>query len=79
MNSNNFRNTSLAIRTLGWIACSYRPLKVHELLDGLSFNYSDTILTPETKIQKRILDLCRPLVEEGPRTTVNFVHFTAKE
>jgi hypothetical protein len=80
VNSNNSRNTnSLAIRTLGWIACSYRPMKVHELLDGVSFNYSNTILTPTTKIHKQVLDLCRPLIEEGPCTAVNFLHFSAKE
>jgi hypothetical protein len=26
-----------------------------------------------------MLDLCRPLIEDGPSDTVEFVHFSAKE
>jgi hypothetical protein len=69
----------VAIRILGWMACSYRILKTHELLDGISFDTSQTTITPKTRVEKEILDLCRPLIEEGPDGTVDFVHFLAKE
>ena len=69
----------MAIRILGWMACSYRILKSYELLDGITFDASNTTLTPKTKVRKDILDLCRPLIEDGPTGTVDFVHFSAKE
>ena len=80
MNPNNTRQARyMAIRILGWMACSYRVLKSYELLDGISFNTSDITLTPKTRTQKGVLDLCRPLIEDGPGGTVDFVHFSAKE
>ncbi|PMD47183.1 hypothetical protein L207DRAFT_448755, partial [Hyaloscypha variabilis F] len=69
----------MALRILGWMACSYRILKSYELLDGITFDPSNTSLTSKTKVRKDILDLCRPLIEEGPAGTVDFVHFSAKE
>jgi hypothetical protein len=69
----------MAIRILGWMACSYRILKRYEILDGVAFDTSNTTLTPKTKVRKDILDLCRPLIEDGPVGTVDFVHFSAKE
>jgi hypothetical protein len=69
----------MAIRILEWMACSCRILKSYELLDGIAFDASHTILTPKTKLRKEILDLCRPLIEEGPASTIDFVHFSAKE
>ena len=53
--------------------------ETYELLDGIAFDASMTTLTPESKIRKQILNLCRPLIEEGPANTVDFVHFSAKE
>lgn len=80
MDPSNSRNARyMAIRILGWMACSYRILKSYELLAGISFDASNTTLTPKTKVRKEILDLCRPLIEEGPANTVDFVHFSAKE
>ncbi|KAM3064939.1 hypothetical protein ACMFMF_011556 [Clarireedia jacksonii] len=80
MDSSNSRNArDMAIRILGWMACSHRILKSYEILDGVAFDASNTTLTPKTKIRKEVLDLCRPLIEEGPASTVNFVHFSAKE
>ncbi|KAH6714004.1 hypothetical protein BKA61DRAFT_428897, partial [Leptodontidium sp. MPI-SDFR-AT-0119] len=70
---------SLAIRILEWIACSYRPLKTFELLDGIVFKVGCTELNNRTKMRKSVLDSCRPLIEEGPSNTVDFVHFSAKE
>jgi hypothetical protein len=69
----------MAIRILEWMACSYRILKRYELLDGITIDASNKTLTPKTKIQKEILDLCRPLIEESSAGIVDFVHFSAKE
>jgi len=77
--SNSINAKYMAIRILGWMACSYRILKSYEILDGIAFDASTTTLTPKTKVRKDILDLCRPLIEDGPAGTVDFVHFSAKE
>lgn len=80
MDPTNSRNARyMAIRILGWMACAYRTLKIYELLDGIAFEASSTTLNSKTKIRKDILDLCRPLIEEGPGGTTDFVHFSAKE
>lgn len=70
---------SLAIRILEWIACACRPLKTFEVLDGIVFRAGCTELNNRTKMRKSVLDFCRPLIEEGPSSTVDFVHFSAKE
>lgn len=71
--------SALAIRILEWMACSYRPLKSYEILDGISFRPGRTRLDSRMRIQKEVLDICRPLIEDGPSDTINFVHFSAKE
>ncbi|CAG8975822.1 hypothetical protein HYALB_00009402 [Hymenoscyphus albidus] len=76
-NPPNARN--MAIRILGWMACSYRALKSYELLDGIAFDATNTILNSKTRIRRDILDLCRPLIEDSPTGTIDFVHFSAKE
>ncbi|KAH7308822.1 hypothetical protein BKA65DRAFT_174630 [Rhexocercosporidium sp. MPI-PUGE-AT-0058] len=70
---------SLAIKILEWLACSYRPLKIFELLDGIVFKVGCTQLNSRTKMRKAVLDSCRPLIEDGPSGTIDFVHFSAKE
>ncbi|KAF7952570.1 uncharacterized protein EAE97_002067 [Botrytis byssoidea] len=69
----------MAIRILEWMACSYRVLKNYEILDGVALDRSNRTLTSRTRIGKRALDLCRPLIEDGPANTVEFVHFSARE
>jgi hypothetical protein len=69
---------SIAIRTLEWMACSYRPLKSYEILDGITLRPDFPILG-KTKTHRDALDLCRPLIEDGPSNTIEFVHFSAKE
>ncbi|KAH7343012.1 hypothetical protein BKA65DRAFT_587311 [Rhexocercosporidium sp. MPI-PUGE-AT-0058] len=68
-----------AILILQWMACSFRPLKTFEIQDGLVFATSDCVLNDDTKSNKSLLDLCKPIVEEGVGNTVDFVHFSAKE
>ncbi|PQE30167.1 hypothetical protein CJF32_00003620 [Rutstroemia sp. NJR-2017a WRK4] len=80
MDSSNPKNArEMALRILRWMACSCRILKSYEVLDGIALHASNTTLTPKTKIRKEVLNLCRPLIEEGPANTVDFVHFSAKE
>ncbi|CCD50121.1 similar to NACHT domain protein [Botrytis cinerea T4] len=69
----------MAIRILEWMACCYRVLKNYEILDGVAIDRSNWTLTSKTKIGKRALDLCRPLIEDGPANTVEFVHFSVRE
>ncbi|EMR87314.1 putative nacht domain protein [Botrytis cinerea BcDW1] len=69
----------MAIRILEWMACCYRVLKNYEILDGVAIDRSNWTLTSKTKIGKRALDLCRPLIEDGPANTVEFVHFSFTE
>jgi hypothetical protein len=68
-----------AVRILQWMACSFRPLKTYEIQDGLVFDTAESILNDETKPNKSLLDLCRPIIEEGSGDTMEFVHFSAKE
>jgi hypothetical protein len=70
---------SLSIRILEWMSCSYGRLKVHEILDGVSIRPDRISLDNDTKLPRRVLDLCRPLIEDGPCNTLVFVHFSAKE
>jgi hypothetical protein len=72
--------SSKAVRILEWIACSFRLMKVHEIQDGIVLHTIDAELNEETKLcNTAFLDLCRPLIEEGPNNTVDFVHYSAKE
>lgn len=68
-----------AVRILEWLSCSYRPLRTYEILDGIVFRPGCTTLNRETKFRKEVLDLCRPLIEEGPSNMVSFTHYSAKE
>lgn len=61
------------------MACSFRPLKTFEIQDGLVFKTLECLLNDETKPKKSLLDLCKPIIEEGVGNTVDFVHFSAKE
>jgi hypothetical protein len=71
------------------MSCSYRLLKSFEILDGISYRAAEhsndayrsscIILDKTTKVQRDVLDLCKPLIEDGPGNTIDFVHFSAKE
>jgi hypothetical protein len=74
------KETGWALRVLGWLACSFRPLKIYEIQDGVTLHPANTILSDETKPDKTIVDLCKPLIEEDLQgNTVDFVHYSAKE
>ncbi|QDS73705.1 hypothetical protein FKW77_003346 [Venturia effusa] len=58
-------------RMLSWIMFAKRPLKKYELLTVLAFNERSTLerLAPE-----KIIELCKPLIEERPDFTYGFIH-----
>ena len=68
-----------ATRILEWLACSCRLMKMHEVQDGIAFHADNLILDDDTKLSPAVLDLCKPLIEEGPNKTIDFVHYSAKE
>jgi hypothetical protein len=68
-----------ALRILKWLAFAFRPLKHHEIRDGIVFHTENDVLDETTKLGKGILDICRPLIEERAGSIVDLVHFSAKE
>ncbi|KAH9216233.1 hypothetical protein DL95DRAFT_522785 [Leptodontidium sp. 2 PMI_412] len=69
-----------ALRILEWLACSFRIMKTHEIRDGIQFHVMGMELNNRAKVKliDGFFDLCKPLVEEGPKNTVDFVHYFAK-
>jgi len=61
------------------MACSFRPLKVHEIQDGILFEPGNIELTQETKLLPSVIEVCKPILQIGANRTVTFVHFSAKE
>jgi hypothetical protein len=37
------------------------------------------VLDEHSKLVPGFLDVCKPLIEEGPKGTMDFVHYSAKE
>ena len=68
-----------AMRILEWASCSSRPLRIYEILDGIILEPGNTNLSREKKLNNAIIDICKPILEEGPGGTLQFVHFSAKE
>ncbi|KAK0654181.1 hypothetical protein QBC41DRAFT_386563, partial [Cercophora samala] len=82
LSRNDFRRQDRA-ELLGWLACARRPLKWYEVrgaaaldLDGQTVNFEQ--LVPRSLKQSH-RDLFGPLVEQGPDSTLQFIHPTARE
>ncbi len=77
----NEASSEKAMRILKWIACSLRLMKAHEIRDGILFHTKGSELNEKTKVKviEGFFDLCKPLIEEGPKNTLDFVHYSAKE
>jgi hypothetical protein len=69
----------MEMRILEWMACSYRTLKIYEILDAIAFRPEYTAPDLRMKMRREVLDQCQPLIEYGHSNTVDFVHFSAKE
>ncbi|GAP92702.1 putative NACHT domain-containing protein [Rosellinia necatrix] len=61
----------------GWIAFSKRPLKRMEFLSALTF--ASGVSINKILVPSYVLDVCGPLVEERPDTTLTFIHVSVKE
>ena len=72
-------NRAKTVRILSWIAFSCRPLKVHELLDGVTLHEDNLVLNEISRLEASVLELCKPIIEETHGNVVEFVHFSAKE
>ncbi|EQB57126.1 hypothetical protein CGLO_02763 [Colletotrichum gloeosporioides Cg-14] len=61
---------------LGWVAFQKRPLKRLEFLSAVSFSQGN----PEIKnlAPGYIFDICGPLIDQRPDTTITFVHSSVK-
>jgi len=68
-----------AFRVLEWIATSYRPLRIHEVQDGVSLRSGQTMLDERTKVSSAVIDICRPLIQVGRDGVIRFIHFSVKE
>ncbi|KIX08531.1 uncharacterized protein Z518_03187 [Rhinocladiella mackenziei CBS 650.93] len=64
---------------LSWLALSYRPLKWWEVCDAIVFHNKHSSLNDYTKLQKIVLDICKPLIEEHNDQTISLVHFSVRE
>ena len=72
-------NRAKTVRILSWIAFSCRPLKVRELLDGVTLHEDNLVLNKISRLEESVLELCKPIIEETHGKVVEFVHFSAKE
>ena len=67
------------VRIFEWIAFGERPLKKHEIQDGVTLDCEHSILNEETRISRSVFNLCKPLLEDGVYDTVRFIHSSVKE
>ena len=54
-------------------------MKVHELRDGIAFRKGQVTPDERNRLQRNIVELCGPIIEELPGGIVDTVHFSAKE
>lgn len=76
------RNDPRHARAVGifrWIAFARRPIKVNELLHGLAHLLGEQNLDVQNIPVPKVLELCKPLVEQRSDGTVGFVHFSIQE
>ena len=68
-----------ASRILRWMTMAKRPLKKFELLDGVTLHRHNSQLNEKTRLWEQVVDLCKPLVEDGPNGTIAFIHSTVRK
>lgn len=61
-----------------WLSFSYRSLKASEICSAIVF-HTDDVLNAESKLDTRVLDLCKPLIEERENNTIALIHHSARE
>lgn len=71
-----------AFRVLFWLCACLRPVKMHEVADGLALRPGQTVLNRKTRFQdadRDIVEFCAPMVEKLESGVLSLVHFSAKE
>lgn len=71
-----------AFKILFWVCIAYRPIKMHEVVDGIALRPGQTELNKKTRIQnteRDILDICAPIIEISNGGILDLVHTSAKE
>ncbi|PVH83786.1 hypothetical protein DL98DRAFT_652239 [Cadophora sp. DSE1049] len=69
----------IAMQILELVCFARRPLKPYEIQSAIGLGRHGMTFHKGTTASETILDLCRPLIERGPRHAVIFAHFTVKE
>jgi len=64
---------------IAWVALAARPLRIDELLAGVSHGTFPYTLNERTKLPHSVLELAKPLIEIDNNGHVSFIHFTVKE
>ena len=67
------------LRILGWISFAKRPLRAYEVQYGAIVHLESTVLDHETRPFNTVLDVCKPLIEDGMNQTITFIHSSVKE
>jgi len=69
------------LRILAWMTFAKRPLKEYELQYGIILHSENicTIIDHKTKPISSVVDICKPLAEDGVNQTVTFIHSSVKE
>lgn len=71
-----------AYKILYWLCASRRPVKIHEVADGIILRPKYIVLSKKTRIldmDKDVLEVCAPIVKRSSGNLLDLVHFTAKE
>ena len=71
-----------AFRILFWVCTAYRSATIHEVADGITLKPGQTVLTRKTRplnVERNILDICAPFLEQSNRGILDMVHFSARE
>ena len=55
-------------------------MRTYEVLDGVALvEPGRSTLSLESKLDKAIIEVCKPILEESSNGSLEFVHFSAKE
>lgn len=71
-----------AFKILFWVCSAFRPIKIHEVADGIALKPGQTVLSKKTRCQdmkRDILDICAPIIERTNSGVLDLVHISAKE
>lgn len=75
----NIGEREMAQKLLGWIACSRRSMKWHEIQGAASINIKEHIVDFENRqLRTHVKDICGSLIDIVPGDRVKLVHGTAK-